>query len=127
MSDQTNHDTDGDLTPTEELLHALRHQQQAMAEEEPFNVLRRDAEALGARLSLSLPLPVPDRLEERYYADWLDEEGRRQPALDTDILLWEDPVQLISRSLEAVAEQDSPASEIVILDESLGEVARLSP
>lgn len=115
--------------PSDELLHALRHQQKAMSEEEPFDALRCDAEALGVRLSLSLPLPVPDtaRPEERYYADWLDEEGRRQPALDTDILPWVDPVELISRSLEAVAGQGDPSSEIIVLDERLGEVARLSP
>lgn len=113
--------------PSDELLHALRHQQKAMAEEEPFDALRRDVEALGVRLSLSLPLPKPSRPEERYYADWLDEEGRRQPALDTDILPWVDPVELISRSLEAVAGQGDPSSEIIVLDERLGEVARLSP
>lgn len=103
----------------------LQDQQQAMAEEEPFDALRRDAKALGVRLSLSLPPPVLDT-GERYYADWLDKEGRRQPALDTDIFLWVDPTQLIGRSLEAVAAQDNSGSEIVVLDESLGEVARLS-
>lgn len=110
--------------PSDEL---LEQQQKAMAEEEPFDALRRDAEALGVRLSLSLPLPELDRPGERYYADWLDEEGRRQPALDTDINLWTGPIGLIGRSLEAIAGQDEPGSDIVVLDENLGEVARLSP
>ena len=110
--------------PSDEL---LRQQQQAMAEEEPFDALRRDAEALGVRLSLSPPLPELNGPQGRYYADWLDEEARRQPALDTDIFLWTDPVHLISRSLQAVAAQDEPRSEIVVLDEDLAEVARLSP
>lgn len=102
-----------------------------MAEQEPFDALRRDAEAFGVDLSLSLPLPEPGRPEGRYYADWLDEEGRRLaslPALDTDIFLWVDPVQLIRRPLEAVANRDQgPGNDIVVLDENLGEVARLSP
>ena len=74
--------------PSDEL---LRQQQRAIAAEEPFDALRRDAEALGVRLSLSLPLPELNRPQGRYYADWLDEEARRQPALDTDIFLWTDP------------------------------------
>ena len=108
--------------PSDEL---LRQQQKAMAEEELFDTPKRDAEVLGVRFSLSLPLPELDRLQGRYYADWVDEEARRQPALDTDIFLWTDPVHLISRSLQAVAAQDEPRSEIVVLNEDLGEVARL--
>ncbi|MGF1472957.1 MAG: hypothetical protein ACFB50_14610 [Rubrobacteraceae bacterium] len=113
--------------PSDEL---LGHKQKAMAAEGPYDAgsaLRRDAEALGVRLFLSLPLPELVGPQVRYYADWLDEEGRRQPALDTDIYLWRDPVRLISRSLEAVAAQDEPRRKIVILDEDLAEVARLSP
>lgn len=74
---------------------------------------------------------MPGRPEGRYCADWLDEEDRRLaslPALDTDILLWVDPTRLIRRSLEAVADRDhGPSNDVVVLDENLGEVARLSP
>lgn len=106
----------------------FEHQQKAMAAEEPFDALRRDAEALGVRLFLSLSLPEQGRPGERYYADWLDEEARRQPALDTDIFLWTDPIALIGRSLEAVARQEyEPGTKLVVLDEDLTEVARLSP
>jgi hypothetical protein len=77
----------------------LDHQARALAEEEPFDELRRDAGALGVGLSLTLPLPEPG---ERYYADWLDEEGRRAPALDTDVFFYcGDPVELIARCLDA--------------------------
>lgn len=107
--------------------NVFEHQQQSIAQQEPFDALRRDAEALGVDLFLSLPLPDPGSKEERYYADWLDEEGRRQPALDFDIFLWTDPIGLMGRSLEAIAGQDEPRSEIVVLDEHLAEVARLSP
>lgn len=124
MGDQTGHDGSGATMPSEEL---LRHQQRAMAQQEPFDALRRYAEAFGVDLFLSLPLPNPGSKAERYYADWLDEEGRRQPAPDTDIFLWVDPIHLTGRSLEAVAAQDEPRQKIVVLDESLGEVARLSP
>lgn len=102
----------------------LEHQEKALAESEPFDNLRRDAVALGVKLSISLPLPERGGPRERYYADWLDEESRRQPALDTDIHLWMDLVPLIGRCLEAVANR--PGNKIVILDEGLGEIARLS-
>jgi hypothetical protein len=99
----------------------LDHQAGAMAEEEPFDELRRDAEALGVRLSLTLPLPEPG---ERYHADWLDEEGRRAPALDTDVFYCGDPVELIARCLDAAVSQKT---RIVVLDEDLETVATIVP
>lgn len=95
-----------------------------MAGSEPLDVLRLDAEALGVTLLISLPLPERSRLGELYYADWLDEERHPQPALDTDIYRWVDPISLIYRCLQAVA--GSGGDEIVILDQKLAEVARIS-
>lgn len=99
-------------------------QETAVAGSEPLDVLRLDAEALGVTLLISLPLPERSRLGELYYADWLDGERRRQPALDTDIYRWVDPISLIYRCLQAVA--GSGGDEIVILDQKLAEIARIS-
>lgn len=50
----------------------------------------------------------------RYYADVIDEEGKRQPFLDTDIFRREDPEQLIREVREAADER--PYLDVVILD-----------
>lgn len=118
--------------PEEEIMlqrpspYLLDHQERAIDEQEPLDALRRDAEALGVRLSISPARSghLEAGAAERYYADWLDGEGRRQPALDTDIYLWTDPAGLIGRCLQAVSSQ--PGTRIVVLDDALHSVASIS-